>query len=230
MPRLSHFFPLALLVATGAQAQPFPGGGWGHHPWDEQDGRVPTQGDAEPSRRIDVDAFRSPDALGMLGKGRIVVTAAPPIQGEDASPPDDKLPVYEAAVTDRLAAAGYDIANAQDPAQTVELTVSRDVVIPEEARHKPVSGEMSVGVGNRGVSYGMALAVDLSKPKKAIVATRLDVRIRDAKTRRVLWEGHAQGQSRLTDNGNDDSRIAERLAHALFAKFPEATVVASAAD
>jgi hypothetical protein len=100
-------------------------------------------------------------------------------------------------------------------------------VVPEELPHKPVSGEMSMGVSNRGFGYGAAIAIDLSKPRKAIIATRIDVRIRDKASHRVLWEGHAQGQTRMTDNGNDDTRMATRLSSALFAKFPEGKVVAS---
>ena len=256
MIRASHRLLMipVLLIGGTVCAQPFPGGGWGHRgldnsAWDET-GSIAAQGGAEPSRRVDVATFRSPDAADRLGKGRIVMTAPPsaPLVVANAdgdapqsalpstvlpstTPPDEgKIPVYEAAVTDRLAAAGYDIAHAQDPDQTVELTISRDVVAPDEAPHKPVSGEMSIGVGNRGMRYGMAVAVDLSRPKKAIVATRLDVRIRDARTRRVLWEGHAEGQARLTDNGDDDTRMATRLAHALFAGFPDAAVVAVAHD
>jgi hypothetical protein len=103
--------------------------------------------------------------------------------------------------------------------------VSHAVVVPEEARHKPVSGAMEVGVSNHGAGYAMELDVDLSKPRKAIVATRVDVRIRDRATNRVLWEGHAEGQTRATEDGYNDGPTATRLAGALFAKFPEGKIV-----
>jgi len=229
---------VVLSLAAPALAQPFPGG-WGgarHGAWPDDGGRVATQGNAEPSRRIDVETFRAADAGDLLGKGRIVVTDAPPPapipHDADHDGPaiadggaDEKLPVYEAAVIDRLAGKGYDVAHAADPGQLVEVTISKDVVVPEEAPHKPVSGEMSVGVSNRGSGYGLALAVDLSKPRKAIVATRLDVRIRDKATHRVLWEGYAQGQARETGGGDDDTQMAGRLAGALFARFPQGKVV-----
>jgi len=230
----------ALALATPALAQRYPGG------WPYGDGRVATQGNAEPSRRIDVETFRAADAGNALGKGRIVVVEAPApspptsdaggeapppgyapmLPGNNAAPPsDDKLPVYEAAVIDQLAAKGYDIATAADPQQLIEISVSHDVVVPEEEPHKPVSGEVSVGVSNRGSGFGGALFIDLSKPRKAIIATRIDVRIRDKATHRVLWEGYAQGQARATDNGLDDTHIATRLSAALFAKFPDGKVV-----
>ena len=224
---------LALALAVPATAQRYPGG------WSDGYGRVANQGGAEPSTRVDVETFRAADAGDALGKGRIVVVdaapAAPPPAPDDVPgylpgngdvpPPQDKLPVYEAAVIDQLAHKGYDIADAANPQQLIEVAISHDVVIPEEAPHKPVSGEVSVGVSNHGYGYGGALYIDLSKPRKAIVATRLDVRIRDKTTHRVLWEGYAQGQSRMTDTGYDDTHIAPRLSAALFARFPAGKVV-----
>ncbi len=237
---------ITLAVVAPALAQPYPGG-WADRrgPWQD---RVMTQGNAEPSTRIDVETFRAADAGAMLGKGRIVVVdtakpqptpdpdaqaAAPmpgfvaPLPGSNDTPPDldGKLPVYEAAVIDQLARKGYDVADAANPQQLVEIAISHDVVVPEEAPHRPVSGEVSIGVSNRGFGYGGAIAIDLTKPRKAIMATRLDVRIRDKVTARVLWEGYAQGQSRLSESGLDNGRIAARLSGALFARFPDGKVV-----
>lgn len=209
---------LPLLAATPVLAQGMPGG-WGHDRWNDGDrwnsesrsARTSTQ----PTKKVDVETFRAADAAPLLGKGRIVVSAA---QGAEA---EWKLPVYEAAVIDELARRGYDTANAADPAQVVQVAVTHQTVVPEEAPHKPVSGAMSTTVSNRGTAFGMALALDFTKPAKAIVSTRLDVRIRDKATGRVLWEGHAQGQSREDDAGLDNGAVAARLASALFAKFPE---------
>jgi hypothetical protein len=147
------------------------------------------------------------------------------VSPDEGAGSDWKLPVYEAAVVDQLAGKGYDIAHAADPDQVIEIAVSHDMVVPEEAPHKPISGEMSTTISNRGSGFGLAIAVDLSKPKKAIIATRLDVRIRDKAPGKVLWEGHAQGQSRDTDDGRDATRMSSRLASALFAKFPEGKLV-----
>ena len=224
-----------LMCATPAFAQGYPGGYPGQ--WGGGQ-RVGTQGGAEPSRQIDVETFRAADAGDQLGKGRIVVSDAPSrpprnSDGDDSAivvtgDTEAKLPVYQSAVVDQLAHKGYDISHIANPGQLVEVMITSDVVIPEEARHKPVSGEMSVGVSNRGSGYGLALAVDLSKPRKAIMATRMDVRIRDKATRKVLWEGYAQGQSRATENGSDgidDGHMATRLAVALFSRFPDGKVV-----
>jgi hypothetical protein len=234
---------LVLVLAAPVCAQSYPGG-WGGRgmrgAWPDGPDRVATQGNAEPSKRIDVETFRAADAGDALGKGRIVVVEttppAAPAPPSDAAPDalprndampslEDKLPVYEAAVIDQLAKKGYDTATATNPQQLIEVSVGHDIVVPEEAPHKPVSGEVSVGVSNRGSGFGGALFIDLSKPRKAIVATRIDVRIRDQATHRVLWEGHALGQARMTDGGLDDTRMATRLASALFARFPAGQVV-----
>jgi len=237
------FAAIALTWAMPALAQRYPGGWSGRGGWAQGEERVATQGNAEPSRHIEVDTFRAADAGGALGQGRIVVAASPPAAppppdmtpdrlpgNADAAAPDDKLPVYEAAVIDQLGGKGYDIAHADDPRQLAEVAVSHDVVVPEEAPHRPVSGEVSMGVSNRGSGFGGALFIDLSKPRKAIIATRLEVRIRDKATHRVLWEGYAQGQARMTGAGFDDTRMATRLAGALFAKFPDGKVVAAMPD
>lgn len=220
----------ALLAASvaPAMAQGMPGdrsfgGGWHDRGGeDDYDPRIGGRQTAQPSKKIDVTAYRAVDADVLLGKGRIVVSRAPGDSGDDT---DGKLPVYEAAVIDELARRGYDTATANDPGQIAEIGVSHSVAVPEEAPHKKVSGEMSTTIGNRGSGFGMALAIDLSKPAKAIVATRLDLRIRDKATGRVLWEGHAEGEAREGDGGLDNGAMAARLASALLKKFPEGQVV-----
>lgn len=213
---------LATLAATPALAQPMPGygGGFGGDRWGSRFHDRGERTTVQPSKSVDVTAYRAADAGDLLGKGRIVIAA---IDGAEA---EWKLPVYEAAVVDELARRGYDTANATGAGQVAQVAISHATVVPEEAPHKPVSGEMSTTISNRGTGFGMALAVDLSKPKKAIVSSRLDVRIRDKATNRVLWEGHAEAQAREGDEGLDNGAMASRLASALFAKFPEGQVVA----
>ncbi|WP_226016108.1 DUF4136 domain-containing protein [Novosphingobium sp. FKTRR1] len=226
---ISAIIGLACIPVGQAHAQGMPGwdgpGGWsrgGGDRWgDPRDGGRAggARTSAEPSKKISVDAWRAADAGDALGRGRIVIAA------DDGAEEEWKLPVYEAAVVDELARRGYDTATAADPGQIAQVGVSHETVVPEEAPHKPVSGEVSTTVSNRGTGFGMALALDFTKPKKAIVATRLDVRIRDKATGKVLWEGRAEGQSREGDVGLDNGAVAARLAAALFAKFPEGQIV-----
>ncbi len=203
-----------------AQAQPYPGGVWGGPMMNQRlrgdDGRRL----AEPAKKVDVEAFRAADAAALLGKGPITVAAAPGAEAEW------KLPVYEAAVVDQLAKLGYDTAvSGAAGGQIAQIGIAHSVVVPEEAKKKPVSGAMEVGVSNRGNYSALALNIDLSKPRKAIVATRLDVRIRDKASGRVLWEGHAEVQTREDDDGLDNGAVAARLASALFARFGDAEAV-----
>lgn len=208
---------IAIVAAsTSALAQPVPMGGRWDSPMDQRIGRQ----NAEPSRKVEVEAFQAADAAALLGKGPITVAAA---EGAEA---EWKLPVYEAAVVDQLAKLGYQTAvSGAEGGQVAQIGIRHEQVMPEEPKRKPVSGAMEVGVSNRGNYTAMALNIDLTKAKKAIVSTRLDVRIRDKATDRVLWEGHAETQTREDDDGLDNGAVATRLASALFAKFADAQVV-----
>ena len=116
-----------------------------------------------------------------------------------------------------MAKLGYDTAvSGAEDGQVAQIGITHNVVVPEEVKRKPVSGAMEVGVSNRGNYTAMALNVDLTKPRKAIVATRLDVRIRDKASGRVLWEGHAEAQSR----DNNLQAIVPNLVEAMFTGFP----------
>ena len=112
-------------------------------------------------------------------------------------------------------------AKAGEEGQTVELNIRHAEAEPAEAPHKPVSGEMAVGVSSRGGSYeALGLNIDLSKPRKALLSTRLEARIRDKATGAVLWEGRADIATRDGDPKWTDQAIATKLAGALFAGFP----------
>ena len=208
---------VAIVVAsTSALAQPVPMGGRWDSPMDQRIGRQ----NAEPSRKVEVEAFQAADAAALLGKGPITLAAA---EGAEA---EWKLPVYEAAVVDQLAKLGYQTAvSGAEGGQVAQIGIRHEQVMPEEPKRKPVSGAMEVGVSNRGNYTAMALNIDLTKARKAIVSTRLDVRIRDKATNRVLWEGHAETQTREDDDGLNNGAVAARLASALFAKFADAQVV-----
>lgn len=215
-------------LAQGVPGQPpFGGMGGGMGNWrdrgdDNDDSRISLRQRTQPSKKIAVTAFRAADAGALLGTGSIVVRRP---AGEAGGDLYTRLPVYEAAVIDELARRGYDIATAANPGQFAEIGVSHSVAMPEEAPRKKVSGAMSTTIGTFGTGVGMALAVDLTKPAKAIVATRLNLRIRDAATGRVLWEGRAEGEARAGDAGLDNGAVAARLAGALLKTFPEGQIV-----
>ena len=219
-PNAATLALILVAMAAPAFAQGLPGGGWNERSGD----RRQNQSSVQVSRAISVTAFRAADAGSLLGKGRLVV--ADRTDGNEL----DKLPVYQAAVVDELALRGYDNAGqdttgSANDGQIAQISVSHRTVVPAEAPRKAISGEASTVMSNRGSGFGLALAIDLTKPKKAIVATRLDVRIRDQATGRVLWEGYADGQAREEDGGLDNGAMAKRLATALFARFPDGEIV-----
>ncbi|HTN15555.1 MAG TPA: DUF4136 domain-containing protein [Sphingomonadaceae bacterium] len=139
-----------------------------------------------------------------------------------ASPRDEREnAIFEAAMIDQLVKAGYDTQTAPDgQGQLVELRITHGVAQPAELPRKPVSGEMDVGVSNRGTMMGLGINIDLTKPKKALLSTRVEVRIRDAASDTVLWEGRGDIATRDGSEKWTSQAIATQLAEALFRKFP----------
>jgi len=237
MPAIRSSLAFAALVLLGASpllARPgLRGGMWGSPVWDDGFGPGLTawpdhrfSGPAHDDRegKVDADTFVANDAGDALGHGAVTVTTLPgstPDAGDQAA--------YEAALVDQLVKAGYDTTLAKpDGGQRAEIRIVRDVLVPEEQKKKPVSGEMSVGVDSRGgSSVGMAIAIDARKPLKALISTRLEVRIVDKATDKALWEGHAQIATREGDSHWNEQAIAGRLAAALFEHFPKSSTVAS---
>ena len=220
---LSAVTLFAALLAGQALARPgdFDRGGWGGDPydrsfpsssWEHSRASRPAEGKVEISRFIadDVD-------VGQLAKGTVSVAAAPVRDNAE----ERELRTYESAVADRLALSGYQTATTPDAAtQIAEVRVTHSTVVPEEAPHKPVSGEMEVGVSNRGSGFGLALNIDMSKPLKALISTRLETRIRDRTSGKVLWEGRADIVTREGNAKWNDNAVAARLSKALFDGFP----------
>jgi hypothetical protein len=200
------------LAGPGRMGMPY----WGQEAprsrYDARDRRVdPREGKIETAHFVAENG-----GAGSLGRGTIIVASAPGSMGDSR-----ENATYEAAVVDQLVKAGYDTAaGAVEHGQVVELVITHDVVRPEAPPHKPVSGEAMIGVSNRGSMMGLAVDVDLTKPLKALVATRLEARIRDRATNALLWEGRSVIITREGDSHWTTPIIANRLAAALFKDFP----------
>ncbi|WP_126174608.1 DUF4136 domain-containing protein [Altericroceibacterium xinjiangense] len=210
------FFGAAILLAALLAFSPVAaqGIGWDRPRWGHDD-RHRSEAD-DPLGKVTVASFAAElPAATVLGHAAIEVTLS-------AGVLDDNL-AFESALIDQLVAVGYDTAvPAGLSAQVATLRIVRDQVSPAETKHKPISGEMAVGVSNRGTSMGLALTVDLSKPRGALVRTRIEVSIRDRETDSILWEGRADMVSVEGDDRWRSDAVAARLAQALFARFPEA--------
>lgn len=175
--------------------------------------------------QVEISRFRIEGAAALaLAHGPIAVVAAPVGTEEDmTNPPGDQRfsATFEAAVEDRLVHAGYDAVTVQPGGgQVAEVRVVRIAAAPAQVRRNPVSGEVSMGVSNRGTTVGIGIAVDGSKPKGALVSTRLETRIRERTSGQVLWEGRAEISTRADDPRWSDQAIADKLAAALFDGFP----------
>lgn len=221
--RLSSLLLAAMLAAAASPVLAWPGnqwdGGWGRggrgsdpygSGWDNSShGNDPREG------KVHVDRFVAPDAKLALSQMHVAVVAAPGGSGDER---EDAT--FEAAVVDQLAKAGYDTINPDLKSGLItEVRAGRDVVVPEEARHSPVSGEMEAGVSNRGSGFGLGISVDMTKPRKALINTRLEITIRDRISGKSLWEGRADIVTREGDSHWTDTAVAGRLAGALFEHF-----------
>lgn len=206
------------LIAAPLLAQPM-GRGLGPSVWDHDSqwdrSSAPRRAPQPAEGKVEVTTFvgENPAALGQGG----IAIIAPQVPSEEAGP----APVYEAALLDGLIGVGYNSAvNRSDAAQTAEVRLVREVAVPEEQRRRPVSGEVATTIGTHGSGVGMAINVDLSKPRKALVATRIEARIRDRATGAVLWEGRAEMLSREDSERWTDQAIAAKLTAALLRDFP----------
>jgi hypothetical protein len=169
--------------------------------------------------KIDSASFIANSAnVGQLGHGSIVVATS---AANGALGPSDGD--FESALVDQLAKAGYRT-NDQPGAggQTIEFVVTKDVIQPPEPPRSPVGGTVAAGIGSHGWNgVGLGLNIDLSKPMKALVATRVEARIRDAATHELLWQGRAEVVTRDGDKRWTRQMIATRLTTALFKGFPK---------
>nr|WP_294846222.1 DUF4136 domain-containing protein [uncultured Sphingomonas sp.] len=203
---------MLLSVAAPTIAQPY--GGWGPEPMSHRDaGRsAPRDG------KVTMARFKANDPrVAQLGHGPISVTSGL----GDASGPTERA-AFEAAIVDQLARGGYNVNVPQGTGQIAEMVVEHHIAVPAEQRRSPVSGGVSVGGGNYGSFGGLGIAIDLSKPRKAMVSTRVQVRIRDAADKAVLWEGRADIITREGDKRWTNDTIARKLVSTLFDGFPGA--------
>lgn len=207
----------ALCLFTPAQAQ---FGRWGNGWGDNYGTSMPPRQMRDPREgRVEVSRFVTAGAAnGSLGHGDIDVTSQ---AGDGPWLDQSDRAAYEAAVVDALIGAGYDTRHASDAqGQMATLRISRQVLVPAEEKRNPVSGSAAMSVGTRGSAYGLALNVDMTKPKSALISTRLDTRITDKASGKVLWEGYATIATREGADDWTESKIAGKLAAALFDNFP----------
>lgn len=212
---------VAVLATTGTalMAQPGP---WGRSGW----GGESDWGRASPRRapslegRIEVARFRA-DGASLEPSGPIAVGP----MADEAGISDPRInATFQAAVESKLLASGFAASpSGASQGPIAEVRVVRSEAAPAEEKRKPLSGEMSMGVSNHGTMMGLGLRYDATKPKRALLSTRLETRIKDQASGAVLWEGRAEIVTREGDDRWDDQAIADKLAKVLFDGFPGRT-------
>ena len=216
LKRVQWIGVVTLTVASAAAAQPA-SNAWGGTRYGPQPSYLEPPGTRDPREgKVQLQTFAaSTPAVAALGHGPITIDT-----GRDG--PDEGL--VEAAIADQLAHAGYQV-GAPGAGQTLSFVVTRQIIQPPEPPHSPVRGGVGVGVGGGGPYYGsgmgLGIAIDLSRPLSALISTELEVRIQDARTHELLWQGHAEVLSRETDKHWRPDAIAGRLTAALFRNFPQ---------
>ncbi|MFC4254604.1 hypothetical protein GRI97_04150 [Altererythrobacter xixiisoli] len=210
---------LPIPAAASWRGDPWAGrgdSGWGRAgSWDRPSMRG-SSGRDDREGQVQVEHFEAENARAQLGQGAVVVRT---LAGDTTQSRDQST--YEAAVIDQLVKAGYDTLDAYPSGgQIAEIRVIRDVVSPEEEKRNPVSGEMAVGVSNRGSMASMAVNLDFTAARKALLSTRLEARLRDKATDAILWEGRATVMTREGDSHWTEQAISTRLAAALFEDMP----------
>lgn len=201
------------LTGTALMAQPGRwGGGWDEPGWGSAPRRAPSL-----EGRIEVARFRAEGAVldpsGPIGVGPMT---------DEAGIGDPRInATFQAAVESKLLASGFAaLPGGSSQGPIAEVRVVRNEAVPAEEKRKPLSGEMSMGVSNHGSMMGLALRYDATKPRAALLSTRLETRIKDRTTGAVLWEGRAEIVTREGDDKWDDQAIADKLAKVLFDGFP----------
>jgi hypothetical protein len=206
---------VGVAFASTAATQPA-AGGWAGPGYGPPASYLEPPGTRDPREgKVQVQTFAAnTPAVGALGHGPVTVNAT-------RDGPDEGL--FEVAIADQLTHVGYQVGG-PGAGQTLAFVVTRQVIQPPEPPHSPFHGGVDVGVGGGGRHYGsgmgLGIAIDLSKPLSALISTEIEVRLQDATTHELLWQGRAEVLSRETDKHWRPDAIAARLATALFRNFP----------
>ena len=167
-----------------------------------------------PAGPIEVTRFVDADARAKLGNARLFVEKAPgsPEQGLALTP-------FKAAVARELAAYGYAESARGSAGQTASISVERSM-IDSDGRRGPVSVGAGGSTGSYGGGVGLGIGINLGGGSDKRVVTRMEVRLRDASSGEVLWEGRARLDAPAKSPLAQGEPAADALAEALFRGFP----------
>ncbi|CAN5333740.1 hypothetical protein BH10PSE13_BH10PSE13_06270 [soil metagenome] len=162
---------------------------------------------------VDVTRFHVPS----VPRGEMV--AIQPAPGREGTGIEYRT--YANALRAALTRAGFIVVDAGNAAPLV-ATLDYDVSIdrPIDTRGKPVSVAVGGSTGSYGGGLGVGIGIDLSGPPKAMIGTRMSVRLKRAATGEALWEGRAETRAKENTPSAQPGIAAGKLADALFRDFP----------
>ena len=162
---------------------------------------------------VDVTRFHAANAPA----GGTIALA--PATGSDGSGIEYRT--YANAVAAALTRSGFAVVDAGRSA-ALTATIAYDVAIqrPYDRRGSPVSVGVGGSTGSYGSGLGVGIGIDLSGPPKAVIATRLSVRISRGAAAEPLWEGRAETAAKEGTPGAQPAIAAGKLADAMFRDYP----------
>ncbi|MET0138325.1 MAG: hypothetical protein ABW192_08070 [Sphingobium sp.] len=162
---------------------------------------------------VDVTRFHGP----VVPQGeRIAVVAVP---GADASSIEYRT--YANAVRAALTRNGFAVVDAGAAAPLVAaIDYGTAIDRPIDTRGRPVSVGVGGSTGSYGGGLGVGIGIDLSGPPKAVIASRLAVRLQRGPSGEALWEGRAEVRAKEGTPAAQPAIAAGKLADALFKDYP----------
>lgn len=126
---------------------------------------------------------------------------------------------YSNAVAAALARNGFSVVDS-GKGSALTAAVDFDTLIdrPVDRRGSPVSVGVGGSTGSYGGGVGVGVGINLSGPPKAIVTSRLSVRL--SRGDQAVWEGRAETRAKEGTPGAQPSLAAGKLADALFRDYP----------
>lgn len=163
---------------------------------------------------VEITRFHQAATVQQLGMGTIFIETV----SDDGLTALDLTP-YKSALAAELAELGYRETARGDAKYIASVSVDR-YIAQEERRQNPVSVGAGGSTGTYGSGLGLGIGINLGGGQREMRGTDMAVRIRDAASSDVLWEGRASFSVSDNSSLSDSAANASAIADALFREFP----------
>ncbi|HEX7874482.1 MAG TPA: hypothetical protein VF475_16335 [Sphingobium sp.] len=172
---------------------------------------VLVSGCAATTSPVDVTRFYS------VAVPRAESIAVVPAPGRDGTGIEYRT--YANAVAAALTRAGFSVVDSGRPAAlTAAIDFDTSIDRPVDTRGSPVSVGVGGSTGSYGGGLGVGIGINLSGPPKAMIGSRLSVRVSRGSV--AAWEGRAETRAKEGTPGAQPGIAAGKLADALFRDYP----------